>query len=190
MTVSFPIAADAQGALKAPLGRAAREREAREAAGDEVSFMRELTGPEFATREAALAAYAGRLDAPGSTVAPEDRYCELMEVAPEASRRRLGGQAEPTFEAGRRWPKPPAPMPTVWRLSVAYWRIGQAQAAAPDLPQARAVRRREGGQALEPKALRQMAEQALKPVSPQQPLDIGLFEVRLPESPNVIVPDE
>jgi hypothetical protein len=191
MTVSFPIAADAEGALKAPVGRAARQREAREAAGEAVSFVRELTGPAFASREAAEAAYAGHLDGPGATIAPEDRYCELMEVAsPEIRRRRLGGQAEPTCEDGRRWPKPPEPLPTVWRLSVSYWRTCQPEPAEADLPQARAARRREGGGALEPSALRRMAAQALQPVKPQQPLDIGLFERRLPEAPDVIVPDE
>ena len=32
--------------------------------------------------------------------------------------------------------------------------------------------------------------QPLQPFKPQQPLDIGLFETRLPESPHIIVPDE
>ena len=35
-----------------------------------------------------------------------------------------------------------------------------------------------------------IAHQPLRPVKPQQPLDIGLFEVRLPESPDIVVPDE
>ena len=30
----------------------------------------------------------------------------------------------------------------------------------------------------------------LRPVEPQQPLDIGLFETRLPENPAIVVPDE
>jgi hypothetical protein len=30
----------------------------------------------------------------------------------------------------------------------------------------------------------------MRAVQPQQPLDIGLFEFRLPEAPDIIVPDE
>ena len=35
-----------------------------------------------------------------------------------------------------------------------------------------------------------MARQPLRPVEPQQPLDIGLFEVRPPDAPHIVMPDE
>ena len=60
--ILYPVAANAEAALAHPKGRAAREREARELAGAPVRFVTEATGPGFASREAALAAYAGRLN--------------------------------------------------------------------------------------------------------------------------------
>ncbi len=192
MAVLYPIAADAAQALKAPNGRAARERDARQAAERDVAFVRELTGPVYESREAAEAAYAGRVDAPGSPqVAPDDRYCELMEVAePGAGRRRKGDQAEPTYEEGRRWPTPSRMLKTGWRLQVAYWKLADPAAASSALPQARAARRGKAGEPLDAAALRALASQPFQAVRPQQALDIGLFEVRLPESPEIIVPDE
>ncbi len=191
MSVLFPIAADAQAALEAPLGRAARARDAERAVHAEVVFVRELTGPAYATREAGEAAVSGRVDvAGGPSVPPEDRYCELVETTAAASGKTArGGQAEPVFEAGHRWPKPKRPLKTVWRLSVGYWRLVEHTAPAM-LPQARAARRSGEAQTLDPASLRAMAEQPLKPVSPQRPLDIGLFEVRPPDQPHLIIPDE
>ena len=43
---------------------------------------------------------------------------------------------------------------------------------------------------LDAATLRALSRQPLQPVRPQQPLDIGLFEYRLPEAPHIIVPDE
>ena len=187
MSVRFPIAADAQAALQHPLGRAERERPARALAGGDVRFVRELVGPSFATREAAEAAYAGKVDTAGAgAVAPEDRYCDLLEVAVPAAR---GGQAEPVFEAGRRWPRPKSQLKTAFRLSIGYWRTG-GEAAAPETQQARTARKAADAQALDPSTLQAMSRQPLKPVKPQQPLDIGLFEVRPPEAPHIIMPDE
>ena len=188
MSVRYPIARDAEAALKAPAGRAVREREAAVAAGEPVAFVRELTGPVFATRDAAEAAWAAVIDREGAAlVAPEDRFCELMEVlAPEA---RAGGQAEPVFEAGSRWPKPRRRLDTQWRLQVSYWKIGGEEARAA-LPQARAARRSGVAQGMDAKALRALAHQPLQPMKPQQPLDIGLFEFSPPEAPHLTIPDE
>ena len=102
---------------------------------------------------------------------------------------RLGDQAEPAFSDGRRWPKPRRLIKTVWRLTIGYWRPVDP-ASAPALPQARAVRRGGSDQELDPAALRAMARQPLQPVKPQQALDIGLFEVRLPDAPHIVMPDE
>jgi hypothetical protein len=192
MSVLYPIAPDVAGALSAPLGRAARERDAGALAGADVEFVREFAGPEFETREAVLAAYGQFLDAEGRpSIAPEDRYCEVVETAAQAGKsgRDRGGQAEPTFEAGSRWPKPKRMLTTVWRLSVSYWRIVDA-ARRSTLPQARQARRSEDAEGLDAASLRAMAEQPLRPVRAQQPLDIGLFEVRPPDAPHIIMPDE
>ncbi len=178
--ILYPIAADAEAALAAPRGRAAREREAERLVGEAVAFVREFTGPVFRNEDEGLAAYAGRLDdaRPGSrvSVSPEDRWCELKPIV----QRSLVPFASPH---------------TAWRLSVAYWRIGAPAApvagplAGPLAPQARKARRRKGA-AADAGLLEAMARQPLLPIRPQQPLDIGLFETRLPEAPHIVVPDE
>ena len=191
MTVRYPVAANPEAALNAPLGRAAREKEAKDLAGEEVEFVRELSGPAFETREAALKAYAGRLDEAGEgLVQPEDRYCELMEVAvPAHGRPPRAGQAQPVFAGGRRWPQPQRMLRTVWRLSVGYWRPLTEQPVQA-LDQARQLRKREEAERLDPETLRRIARMPLRAVKPQQPLDIGLFETPLPENPEIIIPDE
>jgi hypothetical protein len=188
MSVLYPVAESAEAALKAPAGRAVRAREALAfARGLQVEFARELVGPTFATREAAEAAWPEVVDRPGApAVQPEERFCELMEVIEQGP---AGGQAEPTFEAGSRWPKPRRLLKTQWRLQVAYWRIIDPS-QEPELPQARAARKTQEAQALDAKALRAMARQPLQPVKPQQPLDIGLFEYTPPEAPHLTIPDE
>ncbi len=190
--VRYPIAANPDAALHKPIGRAARESEAQAAAGVSVEFVTEPAGPAFPTREAALDAYAGRIDEdrPGRpSVAPEDRFCELREVMVKVrGRMPRTGQAKPVFAGGRRWPEPPAPPATVWRLSVSYWRTVDAARHA-ELEQARKARKREGAE-LDREALRALARQPLQPVKPQQPLDVGLFEFRPPEAPHILMPDE
>ncbi|HWF75653.1 MAG TPA: hypothetical protein VN694_00625 [Caulobacteraceae bacterium] len=197
MSILYPVSANAETALAQPQGRAAREREAVALAGAPVRFVTEATGPAFASREAVLDAFAGKLDDPrpghGVTLAPEDRYCVIAE--------RIEGLApapvEPAFTRGRRWPKPPARAPrTVFRLIVSYWRVGEAATAEvePDAPtaadQARAVRRKSEAALLNAAELRALARQPLRPVKPQQPLDVGLFEVPAPEAPHILIPDE
>jgi hypothetical protein len=190
MSVRYPIATSAEEALKAPKGRAVRAREALAFAdGLQVEFVRELVGPIFATQDAAEAAWPDVIDRQGApAVQPEDRFCELMEtIAPDP--KAGSGQAEPTYEAGSRWPKPRRLLKTQWRLQVSYWRIVDPAAEAA-LPQARSARKSEEAQALDAKALRALARQPLQPVKPQQPLDIGLFEYTPPEAPHLTIPDE
>ena len=191
--IRYPIASDAQAALTAPLGRAAREREAQGLAAVPVCFVTEMTGPAFASREAALDALAGRIDderpGRGVTVAPEDRFCTLREVVGTVPERvPVIAPVEPTFAEGRRWPKSAGhPLQTAWRLSVSYWRVpGVAELE----DQARKARRTMRGRRLDAEALRELARQPLRPVRPQQPLDIGLFETPAPEAPHILIPDE
>lgn len=185
--ILYPVAATAEQAFSRPLGRAAREREARALAKDDVEFASDPLGPAFATREAALDAYRGRLEdeRSGFTPAIEDRYCRLTEQRLKATRPLP--PLEPVCQDGRRWPKPPPAPPTVWRLMVSYWRVATAERPL-EAPQARLARK--SRQALDPETLQAIARQPLRPVKPQQPLDIGLFETRLPEAPHIVVPDE
>jgi hypothetical protein len=175
MSILYPIASGVEAALSAPRGRAAREREAVRMVAEPVAFMREFTGPAFRNEDEARAHWAGRLDdeRPGQRVSivPEDRFCEL----------------KPIIQRSR---TPFLKPHTVWRLSVAYWRLGAAPAPEADSPQARKARRRKDGPAPDGDSLDALANQPLRPVKPQQPLDIGLFEVRLPEAPHIVVPDE
>jgi hypothetical protein len=190
--ILYPVAASAEEALAKPRGRAAREREAGELAGGPVMFVTEATGPAFATREAALDAFPGRLDDSRSghatQIAPEDRWLALAE--------RIEGAApapvEPTFEAGRRWPSAsPARGRTVFRLVVSYWKLVSAEAPQEPPPdQARAMRRRVEASRLSAAELRALQRQPLRPVKPQQPLDVGLFEMPAPEAPHILIPDE
>ncbi|MBA4793597.1 MAG: hypothetical protein H2041_08025 [Phenylobacterium sp.] len=191
--ILYPVAPDAAAALGGPLGRAAREREAsRLAGGERVSFVTQGVGPEYAAREAALDAHAGRVedDRPGRTLTlpPEDRFCRLVELAaPVRGRRRLPAPLAPSFQDGRRWPEAPAaPVATVWRLQVSYWRVGDGPDLS-DAPQAR--QQRKAGEA-DRDTLKALTRQPLRAVRPQQPLDIGLFEVRRPEAPHSVMPDE
>jgi hypothetical protein len=194
VSILYPVAASAEAALARPQGRAAREREAVALAGASVVFVTEATGPAFASREAALDAFAGRLDDPrpghGVLVQPEDRYCALAERIEGA----IPAPVEPAFTRGRRWPKPPArPARTVFRLVVSYWRVVEAVVAADPAPtadQARALRRRSEASQLSAAELRALAQQPLRPVKPQQPLEVGLFEAPAPEAPHILIPDE
>lgn len=185
--ILYPVATNAEQALSRPLGRAARESEARKRAGEAVVFATDPVGPAFATREAALDAYRGRVEDERTGAVPEaeDRYCRLVEQVAEGTK--APRPVEPTYADGHRWPAPPKPPKTVWRLSVAYWRIGTA-ARPLEAPQARVARK--AGEAVDPETLRAIARTPLRATKPQQPLDIGLFEIRPPEAPHIVMPDE
>jgi hypothetical protein len=194
--IVYPVAPNAEAALHAPEGHAAREQGAQQLAGAPVEFVSEAVGPAFETREAALDAYAGRVedDRPGrSGLPPEARWCSLRPVIdPSLRRRARRAPVEPVNRDGRRWPEPDAEARAAlrWRLSVSYWRIRGVEQAEPLSP-ARALRRdRAQGPALDTRALSRLASQPLRPVQPQQPLDIGLFEVHPPEAPHITMPDE
>src|SRR3954463_12477169 len=123
--ILYPVAANAELALANPLGRAARAREAAGVAGEAVVFTTDPTGPAFATREAALDAYAGPVG---------EAWARLTEQILPGER---VAHAQPTYEGGRRWPAPPASPPrTAWRLMVSYWRIATAERPI-EAPQAR-----------------------------------------------------
>jgi len=180
--VLYPVAPNAEAALSAPAGKAAREREAREIAGRDVEFISEDVGPAFETAEAAEAAMARYLET-GTA-----RVREV--VAKVKGRTPVIAPVRPVYEGGHRWPKVEQPLAkTVWRLSISYWRIVDPARFA-ELEQARKARKTLVGEQLGAEALRALARQPLQPVKPQQPLDVGLFEYRLPEAPDIVIPDE
>ena len=188
--VLYPVAKNAEAALNAPLGRAAREREAKARAKAEVRFVSEATGPAFESREAALSVWRDRLDDEGAFVQPEDRFCTLREVlAVSRGRRPVPVPVEPLMKDGRRWPEPKTKPKTVWRLSVSYWKLVDAAEEAA-MAQARAARKAKESSELDPEQLRALTRQPLQPTGPQRALDIGLFEAQRPEAPGEIMPDE
>lgn len=194
--ILYPIAQNADSALAAPVGRAARESEAGRLAKGPVVFATEPAGPAFLSEAEALAAWAGRIDgAAKGSVQPEDRYCTLREMlAPSVGRRPRMKQARAACRDGKRWSAPPALPTTVWRLSVSYWRVmnaeEQAEIERAKVAQARRVRRQAESHGLDAAALRAMAHEPLRAFRPQQPLDIGLFEFRPPDQPHILMPDE
>jgi hypothetical protein len=186
----YPVATNADRALAQPASRAARASEAQVLAGGEVEFVTQEVGPAFASKAEALAAYPNRLDDEdkGRFLPAGDRYCTLRELVGKGGPRKLK-QAKATLKDGHRWSALPATPPTVWRLSISYWRIKGAEEIAA-LAQARKARRTASAETLDAATLLALSRQPLAPVSPQQPLDIGLFEFRPPEAPHLIIPDE
>ena len=180
--VLYPVAANAQAALTRTVGMAAREREAKGFAGCDVEFVSEEVGPAFESAQAAEAAFAQVLE--GGAVRVREVVAKVKGRVPVVA------PVKPVYAGGRRWPKVEAPIArTVWRLSVSYWRIVDPARFA-ELEQARRARRKALGENLGAEALRALARQPLQPVKPQQPLDVGLFEYRLPEAPEIVIPDE
>ncbi len=189
--ILYPVADTAEAALHAPRGYAARAREAESLAAAAVAFVSEAVGPAFATREAALNAYAGRVEdeRPGGLlVPPEGRWRQLTPVS-SPNGHGHAAPAQPSYHDGRRWPVPEDAATILWRLSVSYWKIGGVAAELPS-EAARKLRRGEAGRGLAGPALNALARQPLRAVKLQQPLDIGLFEMRPPEAPDTLIPDE
>jgi hypothetical protein len=193
--VLYPVAANAAAALNAPLGRAARASQAALLAGGAVAFVSESTGPAFVSRDAALDAFAGRVDdeRPGRvrSVQPEDRYCDLRELAegpPPGPGKSM--PPRPVYRDGRRWPEPRKAPAAVWRLSVSYWKLVQAGAEPVLEHPSDGPAGAKQPAAQDMAALRERLSAPLTPVKPQQPLDVGLFEFRPPEAPHILMPDE
>ena len=187
MSLVYPVAGNADQALSAPLGRAAREREAKgvlakAGLGGEVRFVTEEAGPAFETREAAEAAYRGRLEAGG---------VGLREVmAPVRGRPPRLEPVKPVFRDGRRWPETPGAVKTVWRVCVSYWKIDTGEPEAVADEQARRLRKDPKAEAVDARTLKALTKTPMRAFKPQQPLDIGLFETRAPENPDLVLPDE
>ena len=181
MSILYPVAGSADEALRAPKGRAVREREAEAVAGGDVTFVSEAVGPTFASKEALTEAFKAMLGEP---------WCAALPLA-------AGGKAKwaitPVNRDGRRWPAPKPPRAkkdaaVAWRLSISYWRIKGEEPVV--LGHARKLRRRADASELDNKTLNALAGQPLRPVEPQKPLDIGLFEIHPPDAPHITMPDE
>jgi len=174
--ILYPVAENAEQAMARPLGRAEREREAIGVASQAVVFTTDPIGPAFATREAAAEAYAGPLG---------EHWARLVEKIVPGQK---VSHAKPVFKDGSRWPLATfSPPRTAWRLMVSYWRIATAERPVA-APQARKARR--AGRDFDAETLRAIAQEPLRPIEPQRALDIGLFEVRPPNDPDILIPDE
>jgi hypothetical protein len=177
MSILYPIAATADEALRRPVGFAVRLRQAQSVAGSAVCFRVEGVGARFATREA----LAQTLDADAA-----HPWCSLQALA--ADGRAPAAPAAPWLKDGRRWPQAPAAAPPVWRLVVSYWRL-EGEETTPETA-ARRLRTDPSAADLDRRALEALGRQPLQPLRPQQPLDIGLFEIRPPDAPHIVMPDE
>jgi hypothetical protein len=195
MSILYPVAETPEAALHAARGHAARAREAERLAGGAVRFVTEAVGPAFATREAALDAYVGLVEDERPGRLPETRWRQLRPVsAPPGVKPTPQPPLKPVNRDGRRWPEPrrvggELSPPTLWRLSVSFWRIEQTVAEPPKAA-ARTLRRDTAAKDLDSAVLDALARQPLRPLRPQRALDIGLFEYRPPDAPDLIIPDE
>ena len=156
---SYPVANDGEAALGAPVGHALRAREAESLAGEPVVFASERVVPPCPSREAALE-LAARMGS--SAASPADpgaiRIVEVFDGA------RPPAPARPLTEGGRRWPEPPPPPRTVWRVQVDFWRPASR---TPAILQAQARHVRKRAQAdVSGDHLSAFARQPLRPASP------------------------
>jgi hypothetical protein len=176
MSILYPVAASADEAIRSPKGLATREREAAAVAGGAVSFVSQAVGPAFTTREALVEVFKAAASQPWAKIQP---------VAASAKPR---APVKPVNQDGHRWPQGKGGAPALWRLTVSYWRTDSGEQTPVD--HARKLLRDPEAGDLDSKTLRALSRQPLRAMKPQQPLDIGLFEVRLPDAPHLIIPDE
>ena len=124
---------------------------------------------------------------------PEDRYLNTVEMAAGSSGRPKHRAAKPSLSqraaAGPSRPRRPRPPGGSVNPLLACSAARRPRCSKPN-GRPRPRRRPRPRQALDAKALRERLQQPLRPVKPQQPLDIGLFEVRPPEAPHILMPDE
>lgn len=163
---------------------AAREREARDLSGKDVTFVRETIEPAFPSEAQALTHYETLLSQPFATL-----VCGFERTA------KLLPPAVPTLSDGKRWPAKRTAPPMQWRLAISYWKITHKRVKpvkpgiTPDL-QARALRKKALDVALTPEDVLAIAHAPLMAYRPQKSLDFGLFDFPLPENPAIIIADE
>lgn len=187
MNIAYPIANDAHDALArmkaGTAGVAAREKEAETLSGARVAFVTQSIGPLYETQDEALKVYGGLIG----------EVCQLTARIKAPAGRKTKGMA-PEFKDGERWPKRPAPIATVWQLSVSYWKIISDTRAATTseklTDQARHLRKTAKGQTLTPEELLALTQSPLVAAKPQKALDFGLFDFIPPDNPGIVIADE
>jgi hypothetical protein len=118
-SVSYPIATCAEYALAKPLGFAERLSDAAKLVRRDVSFVSSDIGPGFENFEAASRHWYEHLidqlnDRP---------WIRIREITKPVSADEAWTRfVRPICQNGRRWPNPPPPMPTEWRLNITFWR--------------------------------------------------------------------
>jgi hypothetical protein len=186
---AFPVATQAADLLSCLPSQmnATRESEAARLAGSSVAFVSEVTGPAFESRETAHSYF--------SMVYPDllaKAYallqCRIKPTAKRSKQARLSGAD------GQRWAKMTTQPMSEWRLSLTYWKILPLALRSDNVrkskDQARRLRRKDGAQALTTAELMALSQSPLMAYRPQKALDIGLFEVRPPENPGILIADE
>lgn len=184
----YPVAVDGHTALaqlrQGEGQRVAREKDAEKAAGQRVDFVTQSIGPLFASEDEASKAYASVLD--------DSRVCTLTcRIKSQFPAKRAS--AEPVLEAGVRWPKAPAPVDSVWQLSISYWKPAPASRAAKgEAPngQARRLRKTTKGQELTREQILALMDAPMTAARPQKALDFGLFDFIPPDNPDIVIADE
>lgn len=189
MSIIFPLGHNpheiVQGCAQGTLRMAARERDAEGLSGKPVVFATEMIEPPFPTEAAARQHYADILAKGFSTL-----------VCGFERSRKLPKPLKPVMRDGQRWPEAAAVPPLQWRLSIRYWKIVTKRAkpvanTGTSLQvQARAARKKALDVPLTPEEVLALAHAPLMAYRPQKALDIGLFEMPLPENPAIIIADE
>ena len=145
-------------------------------------FLSESVGPSFES-EAALRSYYDACH-PGLMAEPfVSAQCRFL-------KRQSQKPLKPTYETGKRWPDAPSAPQSHWVLILTYWNIAEKTVVTPPPVQARKLRKKADATALSADVVKSLTDQGLKPLMPQKALDIGLFEIRAPENPDLILPDE
>ena len=189
MSLIFPVAASGLAALTAPLGFAARARDAAKLLGaGEVEFATDWVGEAFTSEEALRAFFGERVD--GSSWQKIEPVALIDGAQPRRPSQALAPKP-PVFQGGRRWPEPQSTVQLGYRLSVRYWRLATVAPLPSPTQQARKLRSaKRAKDALDTNVLQALVAQPLRGLRPQRALDIGLFETSPPEAPHILMPDE
>ncbi len=201
MPVKFPICRNGIEVLNASsitFARAYREGDARRLCGQNVAFVSEFVGPEFASHDLALDSFKGLVEDERPdrrfNPEPEDRYFSIVcrfRRAPGRPKKRKSIPAPTTLQEGE--PPAPSPFPTYYQLSVSYWKVldgrrPETQATLSAFSDRRSRRKAKGKFSAD--ELAAIANTPLRATAAQLAMDFGLFERHDPDKPGWLIADE